>query len=370
MASMFATHAAAMTSSPFAGTQGGFNSSPPSSAGSPLRLTGIDTRHLSDVYAQLEIVAAQSELALNDADAALTRMESILRGVSIEPHDASSPIQIGTSGILELGLVLSDAYWVVGDASKADAVRQILTDHATQPTSSDEADMAATGSTTTSVENLAASLLKAMEPDDENEIELEPIVEAEEDVMSDDDNKATIPTITTTKHVHFDTSSADEVSPRSPVADELNDISGRKIASSILKGGGYPEASEVEKKDLTIADDELSRPDVVQHLYHNYRSSFEFGKNNIPVGGVLLGLAESTASFSIKIASLGHLDLQAIDENFIGPHIVKGLDDVIANPAIETVGGIVDGIGGAVGAVISVLPFVGGGGRSEEEKEA
>ena len=321
-------------------------------------------------------MAAQSELALNDADAALTRMESILRGVVIESsssddsHDASSPIEVGTSGILELGLVLSDTYWVVGDATKADAVRQILADHATQPTSSDEADMAATGSTTTSVENLAASLLKAMDRDDESENELEPIVEAEEDVTTDDDNDATIPTITTTKHVHFDTSSADEVSPRSPVADELNDISGRKIASSILKGGGYPEAGateEVEKKDLTIADDEPTRPDVVQHLYHNYRSSFEFGKDHIPVGGLLLGLAESTASTSIKIASLGHLDLQAIDENFIGPHIVKGLDDIIVNPVIETVDGVVYGIGGAVGAVISVLPFVGGGGRSEEE---
>ena len=83
---------------------------------------------------------------------------------------------------------------------------------------------------------------------------------------------------------------------------------------------------------------------------------------------MLLGLAEGTASTSIKIASLGNLDLQAIDENFIGPHVVKGLDDVIANPIIETVGGVVDGIGGAFGAVISVLPFVGGGG-SEEEKE-
>lgn len=356
-------------------------------AGSPLRLTGIDTRHLSDVYSQLQIAAAQSELALDRADSALARIESIFRDVVVasDAADESAVIQLpSTSGILELGLVLSDAYWVVGDASKADAVRQILNEHVKQPTSSDEADMAATGSfedtcgMTATVQDIAVGLLNVMEPE-ESEKELGPITEVEEDEAEDAD-EAIVLLPTSTKHVHFDTSASsagiDEASPRSPVADELNDISGRKIATSILKGGGYPtsttkQAEEVQAKDPTneVVEDKPSRPDVAQHLYHTYRSTFEFGKEHIPVGGQLLGLAESTASTSIKIASLGHLDLQAIDEKLIGPHIVKGLDDIIVNPVFETVGGVVNGIGGAVGAVISVLPFVGGGGRDEEEKE-
>ena len=163
------------------------------------------------MYAQLQIVAAQSELALNDADSALTRMESILRGVvgmgapDDEDEDTLVVTEMNTSGILELGLILSDAYWVVGDANKADAVRQILTDYAKQPTSSDEADMAATGSfkdngsMPASVHDIAATLLNVMEAvEGDVEDELAPITEADEDeAEAEEEAEIVIPATTT-----------------------------------------------------------------------------------------------------------------------------------------------------------------------------
>jgi hypothetical protein len=72
-----------------------------------------------------------------------------------------------------------------------------------------------------------------------------------------------------------------------------------------------------------------SRPDVVQSLYDNYRSAYEWGKDHIPIGGPLLSLAEWTASAGIGIASFGQLDLQDVDEGIIGRHVVKGLDDIL-----------------------------------------
>ena len=410
MASMFATHATA--------TAFGFDSPDPSTtrptastSGSPLRLTGIDVRHLSDVYTQLHVAAAQSELALDDAASALVRIESILltqqsssSAVTVESEnnadgDSSNTsgaepavINIAPSGILELGMVLSDAFWVIGDASKADAVRQVLSDYIQESNSasnkSDEADMAATGMQgaghceNASVEELVAALLQIMHPlptdeEKEEDIELDAIEEEEEKIDDEQEELVAHPTIAITKHVHFDTDR--EELPRSPVADELNDLSDRKIASSILKGGGYP-----TKNDTEVVDEELvaenfssaiveiqpsSRPDVIQHIYHNYRSAYECGKEHIPLGGSLLSLAEFTASTSIRIASLGQLDLQAVDEGLIGPHIVKGLDDIVINPVLETVGGVANGVGGAVGAVVSVLPFVGGGGGEQSINE-
>ncbi len=409
MASMFATHATA--------TAFGFDSPDPSTrptastSGSPLRLTGIDARHLSDVYTQLHVAAAQSELALDDAASALVRIESILLtqqssspAVTVETENNAdgdsrntsgaepAVINIAPSGILELGMVLSDAFWVIGDASKADAVRQVLSDYMQESNSasnnSDEADMAATGMQGTghcensSVEELVAALLQIMHPppndeEEEEDIELEAIEEEEE--VTDDEQEELVahPTIAITKHVHFDTDG--EELPRSPVADELNDLSDRKIASSILKGGGYPTKDDTEVVGEELVAENLSsaiveiqpsfRPDVIQHIYHNYRSAYECGKEHIPLGGSLLSLAEFTASTSIRIASLGQLDLQAVDEGVIGPHIVKGLDDIVVNPVLETVGGVANGIGGAVGAVVSVLPFVGGGGGEQSINE-
>ena len=407
---MFATHATAF----------GFDSPDPSTrptastSGSPLRLTGIDARHLSDVYTQLHVAAAQSELALDDAASALVRIESILltqqsssSAVTVDSEnnaDGDTPgaepavINIAPSGILELGMVLSDAFWVIGDASKADAVRQVLSDYMRKSNAasnkSDEADMAATGMQgaghceNASVEELVAALLQIMHPpptdeEEEEDIELDAI---EEEEVTDDEQEELVahPTIAITKHVHFDTDR--EELPRSPVADELNDLSDRKIASSILKGGGYPTKNDTEivgeelvAENLSSAIVEIqssSRPDVIQHIYHNYRSAYECGKEHIPFGGSLLSLAEFTASTSIRIASLGQMDLHAVDEGLIGPHIVKGLDDIVINPVLETVGGVAKGVGGvakgvggAVGAVVSVLPFVGGGGGEQSINE-
>ena len=408
---MFATHATA--------TAFGFDSPDPSTrsttstSGSPIRLTGIDARHLSDVYTQLHVAAAQSELALDDATSALVRIESILltqksssSAGTVESEnnadgDSSNTsgaepavINIAPSGILEMGMVLSDAFWVIGDASKADAVRQLLSDYMQESNSasnkSDEADMAATGMQGTghcenaSIEELVAALLQIMHPppidkEEEEDIELEAIEEEEEEEVAGDEQEELVahPTIAITKHVHFDTDR--EGLPRSPVADELHDLSDRKIASSILKGGGYPNKNDTEvvgeelvAENLSSAIVEIqpsSRPDVIQHIYHNYRSAYECGKEHIPLGGSLLSLAEFTASTSIRIASLGQLDLHAVDEGLIGPHIVKGLDDIVVNPVLETVGGVANGVGGAVGAVVSVLPFVGGGGGEQPMNE-
>lgn len=307
------------------------------------------------------------------------------------PGAEPAVINIAPSGILELGMVLSDAFWVIGDASKADAVRQVLSDYMQESNSasnkSDKADMAATGMQgaghceNASVEELVAALLQIMHPpptdeEEEEDIELDAI---EEEEVTDDEQEELVahPTIAITKHVHFDTDR--EELPRSPVADELNDLSDRKIASSILKGGGYPTKNDTEVVREELVAENLSsviveiqpssRPDVIQHIYHNYRSAYECGKEHIPLGGPLLSLAEFTASTSIRIASLGQLDLQAVDEGLIGPHIVKGLDDIVVNPVLETVGGVANGVGGAVGAVVSVLPFVGCGGGEQSINE-
>jgi len=368
MATMFATHATSFaneSSAACAGAAANSTSTDGSADSPPLRLTGIDRAHLSDVYSQLQLMAAQSELASNDADAAMERIGAILRTVGTDGTVGAEQPVPSSSGILELGMVLSDAFWVAGDASKAEAVRQTLTDH----TSITHID-------TVVVQELASDLLSAMQTNGDDgadaDAELEAIDEEEEVNGAVDESKgeiatptSTTPTISVTKHVHFETGDADALS-RSPVAAELNDIRDRKIATSILKGGGSPSSPTSEHTSSIQSEGTPSRPDVVQHLYHNYRSSFEFGKEHIPVGGLLLSLAEGTASTSIKIASLGQLDLQAIDEGFLGPHIIRGIDDVIANPVIETACGIVDGIGGAVGAAVSILPFVGGKRQKEE----
>ena len=78
-----------------------------------------------------------------------------------------------------------------------------------------------------------------------------------------------------------------------------------------------------------VEDQSSSGPAVVQSLYDRYRAAYELGKQHLPVGGPLLSLTEWAASTSICIASFGQLDLQAVDEGLIGPHVIRGLDDIL-----------------------------------------
>mmetsp|Transcript_9181 Transcript_9181/g.19545 ORF Transcript_9181/g.19545 Transcript_9181/m.19545 type:complete len:845 (+) Transcript_9181:115-2649(+) len=348
--------------------------------GSPIRLNGIDTKHLSHLYSQLQMAATQSELALDQPNAALSRVVTAL-------SDRSS---LCWSCAVELGMIISDAYWCLGRADVAEQVKEALAQFV-----ADEAEAAITTSPATTARSHAEELIA----------DLTGIVAAAK--SSDDQDGAPTEKVCTPRNVHKNDgkeneeeknekkrvtfNSTDDIRPESPVERELGELHGRQIVSSILKNDGYPEALDEDEdgvEDLSFiqALDNVNstktgggtRPDILQHVYNSYRSAYGTAKT-IPIAGFFLELAENVTSTGIKIGTLGNLSLRDVDEKIVGPHIVKGVDDMVVNPIVETVGGVVDcamhvggeiakPVVGTVGAVMSAVPLLGNNKEGEKEE--
>mmetsp|Transcript_8375 Transcript_8375/g.18854 ORF Transcript_8375/g.18854 Transcript_8375/m.18854 type:complete len:849 (-) Transcript_8375:188-2734(-) len=349
--------------------------------GSPIRLNGIDTKHLSHLYSQLQMAATQSELALDQPNAALSRVVAAL-------SDRSS---MCWSYAVELGMIISDAYWCLGRADVAEQVKELLAQFV-----ADEAEAAITTSPATTARSHAEELIA----------DLTGIVAAAK--SSDDQDGAPTEKVCTPRNVHKNDgkeneeeknekkrvtfNSTDDIRPESPVERELGELHGRQIVSSILKNDGYPEALDEDEdgvEDLSFiqALDNVNstktgggtrRPDILQHVYNSYRSAYGTAKT-IPIAGFFLELAENVTSTGIKIGTLGNLSLRDVDEKIVGPHIVKGVDDMVVNPIVETVGGVVDcamhvggeiakPVVGTVGAVMSAVPLLGNNKEGEKEE--